>query len=184
MALVKVSTGPASTFLMHGQISLGLVPNLVLAAPYVPPTNKDIEILFQPMFNEYLEPPHIERPVSSAHAVLVPVNSAAESTIMDENPFAPVDNDPFINIFAPKPTSEASLSEEASLAESTYEEVYVSQPGGFFDPNHSTHVYRLKKALYGLKQAPWAWMESCDPVDTPMVDRFKLEEDPLGIPVD
>nr|GEV81151.1 retrovirus-related Pol polyprotein from transposon TNT 1-94 [Tanacetum cinerariifolium] len=64
------------------------------------------------------------------------------------------------------------------------EEVYVSQPGGFFDPNHSTHVYRLKKALYGLKQAPWAWMESCDPVDTPMVDRLKLEEDPLGIPVD
>ncbi|GJX50535.1 retrovirus-related pol polyprotein from transposon TNT 1-94 [Tanacetum coccineum] len=37
------------------------------------------------------------------------------------------------------------------------EEVYVSQPEGFVDPDHPTHVYRLKKALYGLKQAPRAW---------------------------
>nr|GEU45116.1 hypothetical protein [Tanacetum cinerariifolium] len=36
------------------------------------------------------------------------------------------------------------------------EEVYVSQPEGFIDPYHPTHVYRLKKALYGLKQAPRA----------------------------
>nr|GEW33989.1 integrase, catalytic region, zinc finger, CCHC-type, peptidase aspartic, catalytic [Tanacetum cinerariifolium] len=84
------------------------------------------------------------------------------------------------------------------------EEVYVSQPEGFVDPDHPTHVYRLKKALYELKQAPQAClggifinqskfalkilkkfgMDSCDPVDTPMVDRLKLDEDPLGIPVD
>ncbi|GJR73072.1 retrovirus-related pol polyprotein from transposon TNT 1-94 [Tanacetum coccineum] len=31
------------------------------------------------------------------------------------------------------------------------EEVYVSQPGGFVDPDFPDHVYRLKKALYGLK---------------------------------
>ncbi|GKC50122.1 retrovirus-related pol polyprotein from transposon TNT 1-94 [Tanacetum coccineum] len=42
--------GPAPTFLTPGHISSGLVPNLVPAAPYVPPTNKDLEILFQPMF--------------------------------------------------------------------------------------------------------------------------------------
>ncbi|GKC70997.1 retrovirus-related pol polyprotein from transposon TNT 1-94, partial [Tanacetum coccineum] len=126
-------------------------------------------------------------------------------------------------------------------------EVYVSQLEGFVDPDHPTHVYRLKKALYCLKQAPRAWydtlsrflldnkfskgavdptlftqksrqtysscsniclqvsqnpegifinqskfaleilkkfgMDSCDPVDTLMVDRLKLDEDPLGIPV-
>ncbi|GJV41579.1 retrovirus-related pol polyprotein from transposon TNT 1-94 [Tanacetum coccineum] len=106
------------------------------------------------------------------------------------------------------------------------EEVYVCQPEGFVDPDHPTHVYRLKKPLYGLKQAPRAWydtlsrflldkkfskglhvsqspggifinqskfaleiltkfgMDLCDPVDTPMVDRLKLDEDSLGIPVD
>nr|GEZ44817.1 retrovirus-related Pol polyprotein from transposon TNT 1-94 [Tanacetum cinerariifolium] len=50
--------------------------------------------------------------------------------------------------------------------------------------DHPIHVYRLKKALYGLKQAPRAWMDSCDSVDTPMVDRLKLDEDLSGIPVD
>ncbi|GJZ06320.1 retrovirus-related pol polyprotein from transposon TNT 1-94 [Tanacetum coccineum] len=40
------------------------------------------------------------------------------------------------------------------------EEVYVSQPEGFVDPDHPTHVYRLKKALYGLKQAPRTWYQA------------------------
>ncbi|GKE94297.1 retrovirus-related pol polyprotein from transposon TNT 1-94 [Tanacetum coccineum] len=54
------------------------------------------------------------------------------------------------------------------------EEVYVCQPEGFVDPDHPTHDYRPKKDL----------MDSCDPVDTPMVDQLKLDEDPLGIPID
>ncbi|GJR05937.1 retrovirus-related pol polyprotein from transposon TNT 1-94 [Tanacetum coccineum] len=154
MAPVQLSTGPAPTFLTPGQISAGLVSNPVPAAPYVPPTNKEIEILFQPMFDLYMEPPRVERPVSPAPAVLVPVNSAgtpssttidqdppfpshsspssalqspslhqggaAESTLIEDNPFAPVDTYPFINIFAPKPSSEASSSEDLSLAESPY----------------------------------------------------------------
>ncbi|GKC06332.1 retrovirus-related pol polyprotein from transposon TNT 1-94 [Tanacetum coccineum] len=31
------------------------------------------------------------------------------------------------------------------------EEVYISQPNGFVDPDNPNYVYRLKKALYGLK---------------------------------
>nr|GEX23614.1 hypothetical protein [Tanacetum cinerariifolium] len=79
-------------------------------------------------------------------------------------------------------------------------EVYVSQPDGFVDPDNPNHVYRLKKALYRLKQTLRACprcifinqskyaleslkkygMESCDPVDTLMVEKSKLDEDPKG----
>nr|GEU74030.1 retrotransposon protein, putative, unclassified [Tanacetum cinerariifolium] len=47
-------------------------------------------------------------------------------------------------------------------------------PGGIFI-NQSTYARETLKK-YG--------MDTCDPVDTPMVDRSKLDEDPLGIPVD
>ncbi|GJU72659.1 retrovirus-related pol polyprotein from transposon TNT 1-94, partial [Tanacetum coccineum] len=152
MAPAQLSTGPAPTFLTTGQISSGLIPNPVPAAPNVPPTNKDLEILFQPMFDEYLEPPRVERPVSPTPAVQVPINSTitpssttidqdapspshspsssalqslslhqgieVESPFMEDNPFAPIDNDHFINVFAPEPRSEASSSGDLSSTES------------------------------------------------------------------
>lgn len=37
------------------------------------------------------------------------------------------------------------------------EEVYVTQPKGFEDPDHPNHVYKVVKALYGLHQTPRAW---------------------------
>nr|GEU85821.1 retrovirus-related Pol polyprotein from transposon TNT 1-94 [Tanacetum cinerariifolium] len=39
------------------------------------------------------------------------------------------------------------------------EEVYVYEPGGFFDQDNPSHVCKLKKALNGLKQAPRAWYD-------------------------
>nr|GEU71897.1 retrovirus-related Pol polyprotein from transposon TNT 1-94 [Tanacetum cinerariifolium] len=232
----------------------------VPVAPYVAPSNKELEILFQLMFDEFLEPPRIERPVSPVIAVQLLVISAARSTIIEDTPFAYADNDPFVNVFAPEPSYEELvprpdcvmiialkwiykvkldeygdvLKNKARLVANGYrqeegidfkesfapvarikairifianatsknmtiyqmnvkttflngklkEEVYVSQPEGFVDPDHQTHVYSLKKALYGLKQALRAWMDSCDPIDTQMVDQLKLDEDPLGIPVD
>ncbi|GKC66645.1 retrovirus-related pol polyprotein from transposon TNT 1-94 [Tanacetum coccineum] len=117
------SKGPAPSFLTPGQISSGLVPNSVSAIPYVPPTNKELEIPFQLMFNEYLEPPRVDRPVSPALAVSVPVNLAgvaADSTLMKDNPFAPVDNHPSINVFAPEPSSKASSSGDLRSTKSPY----------------------------------------------------------------
>ncbi|GJY84035.1 retrovirus-related pol polyprotein from transposon TNT 1-94 [Tanacetum coccineum] len=49
------------------------------------------------------------------------------------------------------------------------EEVYVSQPDGFVDPDNPNHVYKLKKALYGLKQAPRTWYD--------MLSSFLISQD-------
>ncbi|KAL8120982.1 hypothetical protein AgCh_017953 [Apium graveolens] len=40
------------------------------------------------------------------------------------------------------------------------EEVYVSHPPSFEDPNFPESIYYLLKALYGLKQAPRAWYDT------------------------
>nr|GEU38379.1 retrovirus-related Pol polyprotein from transposon TNT 1-94 [Tanacetum cinerariifolium] len=118
------------------------------------PTNKELEILFQPMFDEYLEPPRTERPVPPAQAEQAPVNSAgipssttidqdaptpsispsssslqshslhqgvtAKPNYIEDHTIAPVDNNPFVNVFAPEPHSEASLSGDISSTESPY----------------------------------------------------------------
>ncbi|GKF83024.1 hypothetical protein Tco_0244680 [Tanacetum coccineum] len=56
MAPVQFSSGPAPILLTPGPISSGLVPNSAPAIPFSPPTNKDLEMLFQPMFDEYFNP--------------------------------------------------------------------------------------------------------------------------------
>nr|GFC90741.1 hypothetical protein [Tanacetum cinerariifolium] len=102
-----------------------------------------------PLFDEYLEPPRVERLVSLALTIQAPVNSAgtpssttidqdapspsispsssalqshslhqgvaAESTLMKDNLVSPVDNNPFINVFALKPSSDASSSRDSNL---------------------------------------------------------------------
>nr|GEZ80566.1 retrovirus-related Pol polyprotein from transposon TNT 1-94 [Tanacetum cinerariifolium] len=123
MAPVHLSTGPAPNFLTPGQISSGLVPNPIPATPYAPPTNKELEILFQPMFNEYLEPLRAERPGSHAQAVQALVTSAgvvAEPHFMKDHNVAPVDNNPFVNVFALEPHSEVSSSGDISSTESPH----------------------------------------------------------------
>nr|GEY04342.1 retrovirus-related Pol polyprotein from transposon TNT 1-94 [Tanacetum cinerariifolium] len=134
-------------------------------APYVPPTNKDLEILFQPMFDEYLEPHRVERPVSPAPAVQAPVNSAVHLHLpplikmhLLQESFASVARIEAIRIFIANAASKNMTIYQMDVRTTFLngelkEEVYVSQSEGFVDLDHPTHVYRLKKALYELKQA-------------------------------
>ncbi|GJZ24664.1 retrovirus-related pol polyprotein from transposon TNT 1-94, partial [Tanacetum coccineum] len=87
MAPLHISLVPEPIMLTPGQISSGLVPNLVPAAPYVPSTNKDLEILFQPMFDDYFEPSIVDRLVPPPPAVQVPVVSVGtpSSTRIDQD---------------------------------------------------------------------------------------------------
>ncbi|GJW85244.1 retrovirus-related pol polyprotein from transposon TNT 1-94 [Tanacetum coccineum] len=216
-APVQSSSGPAPNLLMPGPISSGLVPNSALAIPYVPPTNKDLELPFQPMFDEYFETPTAPDPNSKASSsgtltITTPNQSNqphehlrkwTDSHPLDNiigNPSRPVKLDEYGDVlknkarlmvkgypqeegldfeesFAPVARLEAIrifIANAASKNMTVYqmdvktaflngelkEEVYVSQPKGFVDPNHPHHVYCLKKALYGLKQAPRAWYDT------------------------
>ncbi|GJY28486.1 integrase, catalytic region, zinc finger, CCHC-type containing protein [Tanacetum coccineum] len=42
----------------------------------------------------------------------------------------------------------------------------------------------INQSKFALEILKKFGMDSCDPIDTPMVDQLKLDEDPLGIPVD
>ncbi|GJZ06642.1 retrovirus-related pol polyprotein from transposon TNT 1-94 [Tanacetum coccineum] len=248
------SSGPEPFMMTPGQLNSGLAPSHVPATTNIPPTDKDLEILFQPMFDEYFEQSTDSEPVPTATVVNAPIvstNTSVSTTIAQDAP-STSDLHPSVNPVAGEPGSAQSTSGDVSLAEPNQElvprpdyvmviglkwiykvkldkygdvlknkarlvakgyrqeegidfeesfapfarikairifianaatknmiiyqmdvktaflngdlqeEVFVSQPEGFEDPDNPTHVYRLKKALYGLKQAPNATFKDGD----------------------
>nr|GEY86075.1 putative RNA-directed DNA polymerase [Tanacetum cinerariifolium] len=158
-------------YLRHLKESLETIRDIVEEAKVVSVSSADTPL--STTIDQDAPSPHISPSSSDRQSHSLPLGSVAEPYFMEDHLVAPVDNNPFVNIFAPEPYSDASSSGDISSTESPYmdvktaflngdlkEEVYVSQPVGFVDPDHPTHVYRLKKALYGLKQAPRAWYDT------------------------
>ncbi|GKG17068.1 hypothetical protein Tco_0362025, partial [Tanacetum coccineum] len=106
-APVHSSPGPASNLLTLGPISSWLVPNPPPAAPYVPPTNKELEILFQPMFDKYFE--------SSTVDCLVPPAPAAQALVNPTGPSVSI------------PIDQEALSGSRSPSSSDYQSSLVHQ---------------------------------------------------------
>ncbi|GJS98700.1 retrovirus-related pol polyprotein from transposon TNT 1-94 [Tanacetum coccineum] len=89
MAPVHISSGPEPMSMTPGQFSSGLIPNQVHATNYVLPTDKDLELLFQPMFDEYFEVTRVDEPVPSATAVnaqVVPPGTSVSTTFAQDAP--------------------------------------------------------------------------------------------------
>nr|GFB15593.1 hypothetical protein [Tanacetum cinerariifolium] len=114
---------------------------------------------------------------------------------MEDRTNAPVENPPFVNIFPLKPHSEALSSGDISSTESPYESfapVARIEAIRIFIANATSRnmtIYQMdvKTAFMNgeLKEEVYKFgMDSCDSVETPMVDRLKLDKDPSGIPVD
>ncbi|GJR25501.1 hypothetical protein Tco_1101733 [Tanacetum coccineum] len=119
MASEQFSSGPELKILTPGTISSGLVPNPPSPTPYVPPTKKDWDILFQPMFDEYSNLPLSV--ASLVHEVVAP--EPADPTVIPsgfEEQFhdievAHLDNDPFFGVLIPEPNSKESSSRDVIL---------------------------------------------------------------------
>ncbi|GJY50282.1 hypothetical protein Tco_0441129, partial [Tanacetum coccineum] len=118
-APVHSSSGPNPKLLTPGPISLGLVPNSAPAIPYVPPTNKVLELLFQPAILtgpsvsisfDHDAPSSSHSPSSSAHQSSLVHHGVATEHSFKVNPFAATEHELFVNVFAPDLNSEASSS--------------------------------------------------------------------------
>ncbi|GJY89423.1 putative ribonuclease H-like domain-containing protein [Tanacetum coccineum] len=92
-------------------------------------------------------------------------NRVQEEGIDYEEVFAPVARIEAIRLFLAYASFMGFLVyqmdvKSAFLYGTIEEEVYVTQPPGFKDPDHPDKVYKVVKALYGLHQAPRAWYET------------------------
>ncbi|GKE01712.1 hypothetical protein Tco_1389695 [Tanacetum coccineum] len=70
MAYKQFDSGSVLQLMTPGTISSGLVQHPLFAIPYVPPTKNDWYLLFQPIFDEYFNPP--PSVVSPVHVAAVP----------------------------------------------------------------------------------------------------------------
>ncbi|GJS03643.1 retrovirus-related pol polyprotein from transposon TNT 1-94, partial [Tanacetum coccineum] len=104
-APAKKASGLAPQLMTPETLSSGLVPNPPLPTPYVPPTKKDGDTLFQPMFDEYFNPLPSGFSIVPAATAPVPANSTEEFHDID---VAHLNNDPFFGVPIPEPTSEES----------------------------------------------------------------------------
>ncbi|GJX10712.1 hypothetical protein Tco_0200571 [Tanacetum coccineum] len=89
MAPVRISSGPEPIMMTPGQLNSGLAPSPVPATTYIPPIYKDLEILFQPMFDEYFEQSTDSKPVPTATVVNAPIistNTSISITIAQDAP--------------------------------------------------------------------------------------------------
>ncbi|GKD58429.1 putative ribonuclease H-like domain-containing protein, partial [Tanacetum coccineum] len=98
-------------------------------------------------------------------ARLVAQGHRQEEGIDYEEVFAPVARIEAIRLFLAYASFMGFLvyqmdAKSAFLYGTIEEEVYVTQPPGFKDPDHPDKVYKVVKALYGLYQAPRAWYET------------------------
>ncbi|GKB86567.1 retrovirus-related pol polyprotein from transposon TNT 1-94 [Tanacetum coccineum] len=184
MAPVRMSSGPEPFIMSLGQLKLGLAP-----------TDKELEMLFQPLFDEYLKQSRVNPP-----------DTSLSTTIAQDAPSTSASS----TVGARLSSRGEGIDFEESFAS---KEVFVSPPEGFEDlgkclltlPSEEGSLWAkagtkgvttsfsqspggrgifINQAKYALETLKKYGMDLSDPVDTPMVDRLKLDEDLMGIPVD
>nr|GEV81806.1 retrovirus-related Pol polyprotein from transposon TNT 1-94 [Tanacetum cinerariifolium] len=101
----------------HATISLGLVPNPTSLKPFVPPLRTDWDMLFQPLFDELLNPPSsVDHPAPEVIAPIVKVVAPEPVASTDDNhdlDVAHMNNDPLFSIPIPEVPFDQSSSTDS-----------------------------------------------------------------------
>ncbi|GKC61543.1 retrovirus-related pol polyprotein from transposon TNT 1-94, partial [Tanacetum coccineum] len=87
--MYAINVKPELIMMTPRQLNSGLAPSPVPATTYIPPTDKDLEILFQPMFDEYFDQSTDSEPVPTATIVNAPIvstNTSVSTTIAQDAP--------------------------------------------------------------------------------------------------
>nr|GEV68234.1 ribonuclease H-like domain-containing protein [Tanacetum cinerariifolium] len=86
MASKQFGSGPKLQLMPPGTISSGLVQNPLSSTPYVPPTKNACNLLFQPMFDEYCNPPSsvVSRALDAAAPRPADPTGSPSSTSIDQ----------------------------------------------------------------------------------------------------
>nr|GFC29329.1 retrovirus-related Pol polyprotein from transposon TNT 1-94 [Tanacetum cinerariifolium] len=111
MASKQSSSGPALNDMTPGTISSGLVRTSSSSTSYVPPSRNDWDLLFQPMFDELLNPP--PSVVNQAAKVIAPIAEIILQDVGNDNldmEVAHIGNDPLLGVPIPEVSSEQSSS--------------------------------------------------------------------------
>nr|GEV51715.1 retrovirus-related Pol polyprotein from transposon TNT 1-94 [Tanacetum cinerariifolium] len=205
MASEQFSSGPVPQLLTPGTLSSGLVPNHPSSTPYVPPTKNDWDIMFQPMFDEFLNPPPSVVSLVPAVAARRPGDPTGlpVSTLIDQN--APSSSNPstqkqekfpIISQVAKGYGQEEGINFEESFAPVARIEAIRIFIANAANKNMTIYQMDVKMAFlngelrevvysnYALEIIKKCGMLSSDPIDTPMVEKGKLDEDLWGKPVD
>nr|GEU80167.1 reverse transcriptase domain-containing protein [Tanacetum cinerariifolium] len=210
MASEQSSSGPALNEMTHATISLVLVQKYSSSTPYVSPSRNDRDLLFQSLFDELLTPPPSVDP--QAPEVIAPIadeflqyklnqltykdaltQSCWIEAMQEElNEFERLENKArlvarsyrqeegidFEESFAPVARLEAI---RIFLEYAAYKNMVVYQMDVKTAFLNGIFINQSKYALESLKKYGF---ESCDPVDTPMVEKSKLDEDKEGKAID
>ncbi|GJX39983.1 retrovirus-related pol polyprotein from transposon TNT 1-94 [Tanacetum coccineum] len=227
MASEHSSSGPALHEMTPVTISSRLVPNPPSSTPFVPPSRSDWDLLFQPMFDESLNPqpyvdlqvPEVIAPIPEvvAHEHAVSTGSPSSTTVDQDAPspsyshttqetqtpiishdveednhdieVAHMGNDPYFGIPIPEVPSDLSSSSDVihTIVPSDHQlckrKLMIWSVGGFRNCSSSDKalVIPLRSVDPTLSSVEKARTST---VDTPMVEKSKLDEDKEGKAVD
>ncbi|GJR00415.1 putative ribonuclease H-like domain-containing protein [Tanacetum coccineum] len=133
MASEQSSSGPALHDMTPATNSLGLVPNPHPSTPFVPPSRTDLDILFQPLFDELLTPsPSVDHP---APEVIAPITEVV----------AP---EPAASIGSPSSTTVDQDAPSLSNSQTTPETQSPIIPNDVEEDNHDLDVAHMNNDPY------------------------------------
>ncbi|GKA39771.1 retrovirus-related pol polyprotein from transposon TNT 1-94 [Tanacetum coccineum] len=212
MASKHSSSGPALHEMTFATISSGLVPNPPPSTPFVPPSRTDWDLLFQPLFDKLLNPSSsVDRPVPEVIAPIAEVvapdpaasSGSPSSTTVDQDAhqitIAAADD----HLDLPETTLQEyglSVSLDRLDCSSVHDQhrkvsrmcllttrfddaspgVSQTKPDG----SHIVHQMTRQKIFSLSIKSMFDDIIFTDPVDTPMVEKSKLDEDTKGKAVD